>query len=229
MTDGTETKASEPAATHPPVPAIGLTLLTGIVSAIIALVIFAWLANDALRGEIWLFDNQLRAEIYKYSSPALTYFMGNITALGSGPVLTPLTACIALIFVLVGWRRSAILLAVTMLGVVLLNVMLKLSFQRARPTPFFGIPAPETYSFPSGHALASFCFYSMLAVLITIHIRSLALRILIWATAVLLIAVVGFSRIYLGIHYPSDVLAGYSAAMVWVVVVIFGGRLLRRR
>lgn len=105
----------------------------------------------------------------------------------------------------------------------------KLSFQRPRPVPFFDTPLPSSYSFPSGHALFSFCFYGMLAAIITARLHSRSARTVIWLLAGVLVALIGLSRIYLGVHYPSDVLAGYAAALVWVVAVAFGDHMLSRR
>jgi hypothetical protein len=90
---------------------------------------------------------------------------------------------------------------------------LKYGFHRARPEPFYGA-APASYSFPSGHALFSTCFYFVLASAITERIRSRAMRALIRLAAALFVAAIGLSRIYLGFHYPSDILGGYLAAAI---------------
>src|ERR1051325_9242719 len=106
-----------------------------------------------------------------------------------------------------------------MVGSLVLDLTLKYIYHRTRPTAYFGI-APHSYSFPSGHALCSFCFYLVLAGLLSARIRSLALRIMIWTLAIVMVIIIGLSRIYLGVHYPSDVLAGYLAAAVWVGAII---------
>jgi len=96
---------------------------------------------------------------------------------------------------------------------------LKYAFHRHRPTPFF-VSVPHTYSFPSGHSLFSFCFYGVLAGLLTRRLKSTVARVLIWICAALLISAIGLSRIYLGVHYPSDVIAGYLAASLWVSTLV---------
>jgi undecaprenyl-diphosphatase len=106
-----------------------------------------------------------------------------------------------------------------MTGSLVLDLALKYIYHRTRPTAYFGM-APHSYSFPSGHALCSFCFYGVLAGLLSARIKSLALRIVIWCSAATLVIAIGLSRIYLGVHYPSDVVAGYLAATVWVGTVI---------
>lgn len=194
-----------------------------------ALLLFALLAEDVLEGETMAFDGAVRSFVHQYASPTLTSVMRFVTALGSTQTLVVLGLCAVTIFFVAGRRRDLFLFAVTMAGASVLNVMLKLSFGRARPTAFFDTPLPSSYSFPSGHALLSLCFYGALAVAVAPRLRRPAARAAVWAAAGLLAALIGFSRIYLGVHYPSDVVAGYAAALVWVMSVGFLDRLLRRR
>jgi undecaprenyl-diphosphatase len=118
------------------------------------------------------------------------------------------------------------MLAITMLGVAALNVALKFAFHRPRPVAFFGA-TPSSYSFPSGHALGSLCFYGILAAILAARVRGRGAKFCVWIAALFLIGMIGFSRIYLGVHYPSDVIAGYCAATVWVGAVGFLDRSLR--
>jgi undecaprenyl-diphosphatase len=114
-----------------------------------------------------------------------------------------------------------------MAGALVLDISLKHAFHRQRPTPFFG-PLPHTYSFPSGHAMFSVCFYGVLAGLVADRTNSRVIKICIWLLAVVLIAAIGLSRIYLGVHYPTDVLGGYLAA-VWVSSTIAFDHLRAKR
>ena len=139
-----------------------------------------------------------------------------ISGLGSAEVLLPVVLLSLIVMVRRGARRQATLLAVTMTGALALELTLKLAFRRPRPQPFFGIAPPDTYSFPSGHALASLCFYTALAWMVTDRLAARWSRVLVWTVAALMIGMTGFSRIYLGVHYPSDVLGGYAAALVWM-------------
>ncbi len=111
--------------------------------------------------------------------------------------------------------RAAALLAITMAGVASLDLVLKHAFHRVRPVAFFGT-SPSSYSFPSGHALGSLCFYGALAAILSTRVAGRRARLCIWTIAILLVGMIGFSRVYLGVHYPSDVIAGYCAAIVWV-------------
>jgi undecaprenyl-diphosphatase len=116
-----------------------------------------------------------------------------------------------------GRRREALLIAITAIGGGLLMGVLKISFHRERPQPFFDTRLPASYGFPSGHALLSFCLCGAGAGVLSVDRKKRWVRIAIWGFAAVLVAAIGYSRIYLGVHYPSDVLAGYLAALVWVL------------
>jgi len=87
--------------------------------------------------------------------------------------------------------------------------------------PFFDLATPASFSFPSGHALFSFCFFAGIAALLSPRLSSQRAKLGLWSIAIALILGIGLSRIYLGVHYPSDVLAGYAAGIVWVATVKF--------
>jgi undecaprenyl-diphosphatase len=142
-----------------------------------------------------------------------------LSIIGSPAVVTliAIASCIALW--LVGHPRRAILIAVTVAGGSLLMWVLKLAFHRHRPDPFFNSRLPLSYSFPSGHAMLSFCLCLTAAALFSARRKNLLVRITIWIFWVSLSGAIGYSRIYLGVHYPSDVLAGYLAALVWSLAV----------
>jgi undecaprenyl-diphosphatase len=208
---------------------LSLSLVLGLAAAIAALLFFAWLANEVWEGELQHFDEVTRVAIHQLASPTLTAAMRSISFLGSTVFLTTGTSLIVIWFALRHWRREAILFAITMIGAALLNTTLKLTFKRSRPVPYFNLLAPESYSFPSGHALASFCFYGALAAILSNRIKQRSVRIIVWVSCGLMVLLIGFSRIYLGVHYTTDVLAGYSAALIWVVVVRFAELQLARR
>src|SRR4030095_9347000 len=134
-----------------------LSLVLGLAAAVAALLFFAWLANEVWEGELQHFDEVTRTGIHQLASPALTAVMRGISFLGSTIFLTSATTVIVIWFALRHWRREAILFAITMIGAALLNTTLKLTFKRSRPIPYFNLLPPESYSFASGHALASFC------------------------------------------------------------------------
>jgi undecaprenyl-diphosphatase len=132
-------------------------------------------------------------------------------------------------FALLKWGREAKLFAITMIGAGLLNMTLKLAFKRARPVPFFDLTPPETYSFPSGHALTGACFFGALAAILTARVKSRRVRAIVWVVCTLMFVLIGFSRIYLGVHHTTDVIAGFAAALIWILVVRFVETELARR
>lgn len=202
-------------------------MLASLAAAVLSLVLFAWLADEVFEGDAARFDASLRAWVHGFASPALTAAMRFASFLGSGVLVAGLVISLAA-FLRLRWKRAALWMAVTMAGALLLDLTLKAAFQRPRPVPFFGA-APDSYSFPSGHSLFSFCFYGVLAGLVTARVRSLGLRVAIWSAAAALVAAIGLSRIYLGVHYPSDVIAGYLSAAMWVAAILAADRLRRRR
>lgn len=214
-----ETTSPEGKLTSNPNRQLGLTLLVGLALAVGALLAFAALADEMLEGDTQRFDDWVRGGIHQYASPALTSFMRVVTVLGAPSVLLTLSILSAAGFLFAKRNRGLFLLVITMIGAVVLDVALKLSFHRTRPVPFFDALPPSSYSFPSGHAIASFCFYGTIAAIISARTRSHVIRITVWALAAFLVTLIGISRIYLGVHYPSDVLAGYGAAFIWVMMV----------
>jgi undecaprenyl-diphosphatase len=204
----------EPESVHQPAKLIEGLAMAGWLAALLSLFLFAKLASEMREGETVGFDNGVRGWVHQFASPGMTQAMTFISLLGYDILLAELVIAI-LIFLRIGWRRAAIWLSVTMVGSVLLDLTLKHVFHRPRPVPYFG-DAPHSYSFPSGHALASFCFYGVLAGLIVDRAERLSVRVAVGVLAAVLVLGIGISRIYLGVHYPSDVVAGYIAAAMWV-------------
>jgi undecaprenyl-diphosphatase len=210
-----------------PVILIETAALLSLGIAVLSLFLFAWIADDVSHQQTMKFDLAVRARVHAYASPGMTKAMIDLSFLGGdGLMLAVIAALIAFLFF--RWRRATLWLVITLVGALVLDLSLKFAFHRTRPTPFFGA-LPRTYSFPSGHALFSFCFYGVLAGLWAGRTRSALVRTLIWITAGLLVIGIGLSRIYLGVHYPSDVIAGYLAATVWVSTLITLDRLRVRR
>ena len=207
-----------------PAALAGLATIIGLAVAVLSLFLFGWLADEMLEGETLAFDLALRTAVHSIASPGLTSALTLTSRLGGPAVLGPLGAVLVGLFAWRRWWRGAALMAVSMVGAAVLDAALKLAFHRTRPTPYFGYPAPASYSFPSGHALFSFCFFATAAALLVPRLSSPALRGAVWAVAAAAILAIGFSRIYLGVHYPSDVMAGYAAGLLWSSVIMLGDR-----
>ena len=130
-------------------PRSSLTLFAGLALAAGAFGLFWWLAEEVFEGDARHFDEWVRAAVNSRSTPTLTAAMRGFTYLGSTVFILSASVVGAAAFYILKWRRAAGLLLVTMAGAFVLNVALKLSFQRARPDPFFGVAAPDSFSFPS--------------------------------------------------------------------------------
>jgi undecaprenyl-diphosphatase len=206
-----------------------LSLLLGLTAAIAMLIFFGWLADEALEGETRHFDEATRAAVHQLASPLLTTIRRGVSFLGSTLALAIGTTIIVVRFAMLKWGREAKLFAITMIGAGLLNITLKLAFKRPRPVPFFNLTAPETYSFPSGHSLTSAVFFGALAAMLTTRVKSRRVRVIVWVVCTLMFVLIGFSRIYLGVHHTTDVIAGFAAALIWILVVRFVEMQLARR
>lgn len=204
--------------TPAPTPLMESIVIVSLALAVLSLFLFAWIANEMAEGSTAGFDLSVRAWVHQFASPALTRVMTAISLLGYDVLIVELVIALA-VFLYLRWKHAAAWLAVSMAGALILDLTLKYAFRRPRPPVFFGV-APHTYSFPSGHALCSFCFYGVLAGLIAVRTRSMLLRVAVGLLAAALVIAIGLSRIYLGMHYPSDVIAGYLGAAIWVSTLL---------
>jgi undecaprenyl-diphosphatase len=196
--------------------------------ALAALVLFALLAHAVMQGDASAFDAAVRNAVHALSFPALTYAMRGISDLGEAMFLVALGVMVAWRLVSLGRRRQAVFFAIAALGGEAIDQVLKFWFHRSRPEAFFGLQ-PLNYSFPSGHALVSCCFYLALAEILIDDQRSRARKLAVWTLAILLIGLIGLSRVYLGVHYPTDVLGGYAAGIAWLSIVRAGPMVRHRR
>ena len=208
---------------------LSVALVIGLLTAAAALLLLTWLGSEVLEGEVLAFDDRLRTLGHGLASPGLTRLMLAASFYGGPTVLIPAGFVAAVVFLVKGWHRGALLTVVTLAGAGLLSGLLKFSFARVRPAAFFDYPLPVSPSFPSGHALFAATVFGGLAVLVTARLRNRILEVAIWVVAISLTLLVGMSRVYLGVHYPSDVLAGYAIGVIWVTTIAFGDRLARHR
>jgi membrane-associated phospholipid phosphatase len=186
---------------------------------VLSAVLFGWLAHTVAGGPAGRFDLAVRGLVHAWASPPFTLAMRGITLLGSTIFLVILGGGLAWRWIARGRGDAAVLLAAAALGGELLDQSLKLLYARPRPEPFFGLEQPETYSFPSGHSMTSACFFAAVAMIAAEQARSRGRRCAIWAGAAAVIGLIGFSRIYLGVHYPTDVLGGYLGAVAWLALI----------
>jgi len=162
------------------------------------------------------FDRSIIGFAQGKESPALTSVMKFFTDIGSGgPVVVITIAILLFLFFVLKHRRELLLFIFVLAGSEVLNVALKSVFHRERPTAHRLI-AETGFSFPSGHSMGAFSLYGILAFLLWRHIPIWWGRTLLLVFSCALILAIGVSRIYLGVHYPSDVLAGYLASGFWL-------------
>ena len=190
-----------------------------LVLSAIAAALFCGLAVAVETNRLAGFDEAGRMGLHSLASPLLTLLAEKLTWLGSLGVLALFSVVAVMVLSYARRRDGIVLLTVTMVGALVLENGLKFSFQRVRPPPFFG-SEPLTYSFPSGHAMFSLCFYGGLAIVAARSMHSGAIKTGIWLATVLLVLAIGATRIYLGVHYPSDVLGGYLVAIAWIAIVL---------
>ena len=209
------------------VAGLGLALGLGFSAAILALYGFAKLADDVIERDVDRLDGAVLGWLRQFSSPPLDAAAGAISFLGSEGI----AVLLVLLLVVFGRQRrwGAIgALLVTTVGAQLLNNVLKDIFQRTRPAPVLGVIPAQAFSFPSGHAMVSMAFYCFLAYVSWRVLRGWQRAA--WAAGLLLLVLlIGLSRLYLGVHYLTDVAAGYLAGFIWADAVIIGGALLTRR
>ena len=184
------------------------------------LVFFADLTWETLFSrEADVFDNAIIWLVRYFSSPGLDQVMIAFSELGYG---YPFWGVILIGLSTLAFYRRRLEIAgmlVCLGGGALLNVLLKHLFERSRPELFRVVEATG-FSFPSGHAMVSLCVYGLLAFLIARHSRRWRWRLAVSILAGALVAAIGVSRVYLGVHYPTDVVAGYAAGAVWLAFCI---------
>jgi undecaprenyl-diphosphatase len=183
---------------------------------IAAVVAFAALAGIVSGGATQALDESALRWFEARRSPALDEIMIEITTLGNGVVLIMLVFTASVFLWLTSHRWSVYLLIAGMIGGKLLNTFLKTSFDRTRPGVVEWLYDATSPSFPSGHAMGAFITYGTVAYLVGRIGPTARLRHATWFIATLIILAVGISRIYLGVHYPSDVLAGFLAGLAWL-------------
>lgn len=186
------------------------------VAYLLPLLLFIGLADEVRDGEVLFFDKPFMLYVHSLSSVGLTQFFEAVTQLG-GVVFVPiLTAVLAAILWWRTRRKKPVLFLLSAVGgAAILNVIFKTMFQRTRPDFWEHLVQEHSYSFPSGHAMAS----SALALALIILCWRTRWRWLILIGGAIYMIIIGLSRIYLGVHYPSDILAGWCVSLVWVLLL----------
>ncbi len=199
-------------------PRIALTLreIVLVATSLGGIALFAKLAEDVVNRESSAFDAAVFTALHRFATPWLDRVMTFLSALGSPP------AIVAIVLAALAWcldrsdRRAAAVLAAVAASTEALNWLLKSAFHRTRP-PLAAAALPASYSFPSGHAMAAAGIYGVVAVILA-RLEPRLRRPLAWSTPPLTL-LIGISRVYLGQHWATDVLAGFAAG----VAILVGG------
>lgn len=181
--------------------------------------IFLKLTSELFEGEFEAADQFVRAFAISLRHESLNARVVDLSALGSGTVLTVFSLFSLLVFFLMGDRRGAFALLVGSLGAVFWTVALKKIVARPRPAADHLVEVGG-HSYPSGHSLGSAAVYFLVAFLVIRHFRSNGARAAILSATAILVGLIGLSRLYLGVHYLSDVTSGICFGVGWACLVI---------
>jgi undecaprenyl-diphosphatase len=187
--------------------------------ALVAASAFGWLAYAVTHQELVEANTSLELAVHAQATPALDGFFKALTFVGSVPAIGVLTLILAGALLARGRREDGVLLAATMAGSVGLTEGLKHAFHQARPTLFATALHEHGFSFPSGHATLSFSLFGFIALWLVLQAPRRAVSWLAGLACLALAASIALSRVYLGAHWPSDVLAGMLVATAWVTAV----------
>jgi undecaprenyl-diphosphatase len=210
-------------------PLLGLALAS-------AIGVVAYLVSEVLQGEAIEFDSTLILALRRPDDPGsligpswLLQSAIDISALGGATLLWLLGGAATIFLVYIRRRTEAACLAASVVGASVLNLGLKSVFHRARPDLVPQLIDVTHASFPSGHAMISAAIYLTIGVSLAETQPRPAARAFLISFCVLLVVLIGASRVLLGVHWPSDVLAGWCLGAIWAVVVLGAERLIRRR
>jgi undecaprenyl-diphosphatase len=211
--------AGAPVSGRLPLPALLLALFLGL-TIIAGAVVFIVIAEQTAAGaQIASFDLIFSRALRQQGTPGWDLWFGWLTMLGSGYVLIPASAALTV----AAWRRrgraTAIVWAFAQGGSAILTWTLKQTYTRTRPE-FASAALVDGWSFPSGHAMGTFVFCGFGVYLLARHARSWTTAAVLGPVAMAWCLAMGFSRLYLGVHYASDVAAGVVAGLAWVAVCI---------
>ncbi len=180
--------------------------------------IVAWLCTEVWEKEVFRFDRDFLLWLHQFANPQLDRVMLFFTALGDPPTVVTIFLITSVWLSIKRRYADAIRFALVCIGGVVINQEMKLFFAKPRPELWPRLITDPTFSFPSGHAVGSMVVYGFLAYLLAKNLQSY--KLYIYAIASILIISIGLSRLYLGVHYPTDIIAGYGVGFVWLTTCL---------
>jgi membrane-associated phospholipid phosphatase len=199
---------------------LGTLLLAGFGAALVATSGLVKLHDEILKASFQQVDLAIQRWVHGFARPILTALMRVLSWIGSPYVLAP---AVALAAGCLWWRRlkdDAVLVAAAALGGVALDEVMKLHFKRSRPDVPWALVHEHSFSFPSGHSVLAMVMYGVIVYKTQDKLHSKWAKAALMLGALLMVVGIGVSRVYLGVHYPSDVAGGYFVGAVWLAAVI---------
>jgi undecaprenyl-diphosphatase len=200
--------------------AVAAFLTAGVAVGLMLILAFSFTARVVMGGWTQAVDERVLRWIEGHRTPLLDAIMLEITTLGNTAVVGMIVAVVSVFLWLTRHRYSVGLLVLALMGGSVLNRVLKELFGRDRPTVVEAVTHVTSPSFPSGHAMTAVIAYTSVAFLVGRLEPTPALRRVTWAFAIVVILAIGLSRMYLGVHYPSDVVGGFLVGLAWLLFVI---------
>jgi undecaprenyl-diphosphatase len=217
-------------------PTVEASVLVAIGLLGAALWLFIAIAGEVMEGETTAWDRRLLLALRNAADPAMPWgppwvqeMARDFTALGGVAVLTLMTLAVIGYLVLAGKRHAAIAVFAAVAGGLIASTLLKLGFDRARPDLVPHGSVVYTSSFPSGHSMMAAVTYLTLGALLARVEASIRMKTYLLSVAVILTVLVGVSRVYLGVHWPTDVAAGWAVGAAWALACSLVMRRLQRR
>jgi membrane-associated phospholipid phosphatase len=185
---------------------------------LLILVVVAWLCTEVWEKEAFSFDRSFLLWLHQFANPQLDRIMLFFTALGDPPTVVTIFL-IASVWLLLKRRYSDVIrFAIVCAGGVFINQGMKLFFAKPRPELWPRLITDPTFSFPSGHAVGSMVVYGFVAYILAKELQQY--KLYIYAIASIFIVAIGLSRLYLGVHYPTDIIAGYGIGFLWLTTCL---------
>lgn len=198
----------------------GLLLGVGLAFSILALVTMAEFHEEITRPFLSRWDSLGMQIIHGRDTPALTRLAFALSWIGSPKAFVPAVVAACLVLWRLRLKEDAVVLFFALAAAGVMDTALKLHFRRMRPDVPWALATEHSFSFPSGHSVGAVVLYGMATYLLWKHLHALWQRVVVITTSLLLIAGIGLSRVYLGVHYPTDVAAGYLVGLFWLLTVI---------
>ena len=207
-------------------------IVIGLVVCLLTAWLFAVLIDSVREHDVLVRRDQALADWFHINGTPLGYRINVIISLiGSPPAMAVLFGAVVLYLWRIKQRTLIVAWVLSYIGGTILDGVMKEVIRRPRPEYAMRFLHFNSWSFPSGHSMGSLIGFAMLAYTIirVVPVKSTAAEVAIWAGAVVMVALVGYSRIYLAVHYLSDVIAGYTLGVLWLAVCFTGLQMVSRR